>query len=408
MNVSRLSDVSLDLLLTFLLLGCSAQTLLIIHPRVILLFQHKHSPEIYVESGFDFRKMLHIFDFAVKQQTQSWFLNLNSSVQIPQRFSHQLLLLQQLLQIWKRSFMFPTCSWNLNENRDWRSSGFTQFINMLFLPLLSGDEWSSVSVTARWSSGLERSPHSTKVLGSNLWRDQQCVLPVSVGSLWFLHLPPIETWGCVLLVDLNHSWVWMMLVCLCLCSSVFDWQVTPPPPSLWLSEDEWCRWWRIKKRNIKKLTMDRYICLSVYLVVDLLLCGDTAIEVGLGHSRLEDDVVAASSFRDLRFFSRNNVSSSVLPMNFRFWRRTSNRTLQLNSFLCFTKCFDDRLWSCSCEHRSYDRIIYRTELEIRKTILEQYIFFIHPFSAWFCVCYRNKINSVCVRIKVQIFIVTKN
>ena len=110
MNVSRLSDVSLDLLLTFLLLGCSAQTLLIIHPRVILLFQHKHSPEIYVESGFDFRKMLHIFDFAVKQQTQSWFLNLNSSVQIPQRFSHQLLLLQQLLQIWKRSFMFSNLS----------------------------------------------------------------------------------------------------------------------------------------------------------------------------------------------------------------------------------------------------------------------------------------------------------
>ena len=117
---------------------------------------------------------------------------------------------------------------------------------------MDGSNVLNVSVTARWFSGLELSPHSPKVLGSNLWTGQQFVPPVSVGSLWFLHLPPIKTWGCVSLLDLNHSWVWTVDGCLSLyVSSVFDWQVSHASrptsagigSSLRLSKDEWCRWW---------------------------------------------------------------------------------------------------------------------------------------------------------------------
>lgn len=67
------------------------------------------------------------------------------------------------------------------------------------------------------------------------------------------------------------------------------------------------------------LTTDRHIDLSMNLMFDFLLYGYTAEVVSFGHSSLKSDVEVTFSFRDMRFFSRNDGSSFVPPFYVWFW-----------------------------------------------------------------------------------------
>ena len=319
-------------------------------------------------------------------------------------------------------------------------------------------------MTARWSSGLERvSSDSPKVLGSNLWRDQQCVLTCVSGFSLVPHtfLNHRDMRAVFYWLILNHSWVWMMLVCLwrvcrqLLCLKTDRWPIwiqwcppiIPPQPVTlrrWVvyHDGDWLRKWRQKYKETHQWTRiqdvsyrwihtEAHLFLWMWSVFLHFVWAQThslspvqmsaalnsqsfggwcrscllfqrpevlqqeqrflspalfcqwklqVLEKTWRRSTLDQmwtlsswwlisscplfQDEAASSFR------RTGSSAGAAPVN-RFWRRTSNRTLQQN-------------------HTDVTEFLLTLD---QNNFGNNIIIFIHPFSAWFCVFHRNVKNK---------------
>lgn len=83
-------------------------------------------------------------------------------------------------------------------------------------------------------------------------------------------------------------------------------------------------------------------------VADLVLSDFTVEPVAgrLGHCRAEDNVVSASSLRDLWLLSRKEVSSTVLPLQRRLYGRKLSPTLQQDPRLCDVLYLGERTGRC--------------------------------------------------------------
>lgn len=97
------------------------------------------------------------------------------------------------------------------------------------------------------------------------------------------------------------------------------------------------------------LTTKIYIDIRMCLMVDFLLCGDTAIAVSFFHSSIDGDVEAISCFRDMWLPRRNDLILTVLPLHRRFGVSILNITLKQRPVTCMITICNIRLLSCTCE-----------------------------------------------------------
>lgn len=97
------------------------------------------------------------------------------------------------------------------------------------------------------------------------------------------------------------------------------------------------------------LTIQMYIDFLLWLMPDVLLCGNAAIVVILFHSSADSDVEAISYFRDMWVIRRNGLIVTVPPLDRRSGGPTLNITLKQCPVICLIKNCDRRL-CCTCEH----------------------------------------------------------
>lgn len=97
----------------------------------------------------------------------------------------------------------------------------------------------------------------------------------------------------------------------------------------------------------RRLTTQTDIDLLLCLMVDFLLCGDTAIAASFFHSSFEGDGETISYFRDLWLFRKNGLIVTVPPLHWRFRGSILNITLKQRPVIFFFKVCNRRLWSCT-------------------------------------------------------------